>query len=199
MLCKPKSFYDEKHKVAIGYKNPLCLARAKQAQSALYNGHVLVTTNHTPTVTHDSEDTLELAEITRNRMRLKMQSPLCCSKQNGESFKAHEYHGKVSSGQSDRNEHLELNMGYGDYDIRVTVLSSTKQHIHRTYNGTEFVNQVMSEYYEGVGIFHQTSVPRTPQQNGVVERRNRTLVEAARTMMIFSKAPMFHMRQSCSY
>ncbi|GJU50338.1 retrovirus-related pol polyprotein from transposon TNT 1-94 [Tanacetum coccineum] len=60
-----------------------------------------------------------------------------------------------------------------------------------TDNGTEFVNQVMSEYYEGVGIFHQKSVPRTPQQNGVVERRNRTLVEAARTMMIFSKAPMF--------
>ncbi|GJY81517.1 hypothetical protein Tco_0494268 [Tanacetum coccineum] len=76
MLCKPKSFYDEKHKVAIGYKNPLCLARAKQAQSALYNGHVLVTTNHTPTVIHDSEDTRELAEITRNRMLLKMQSPL---------------------------------------------------------------------------------------------------------------------------
>ncbi|GJU19140.1 retrovirus-related pol polyprotein from transposon TNT 1-94 [Tanacetum coccineum] len=61
----------------------------------------------------------------------------------------------------------------------------------RTDNGTEFVNQVMSEYYEGVGVFHQKSIPRTPQQNGVVERRNRTLVEAARTMMIFSKAPMF--------
>ncbi|GJV68662.1 retrovirus-related pol polyprotein from transposon TNT 1-94, partial [Tanacetum coccineum] len=76
MLCKPKSFYDEKHKVAIGYKNPVCLARAKQAQSALYNGHVLVTTNHTPTVIHDSEDTRELAEITRNKMLLKMQSPL---------------------------------------------------------------------------------------------------------------------------
>ncbi|GJS97888.1 retrovirus-related pol polyprotein from transposon TNT 1-94 [Tanacetum coccineum] len=59
MLCKPKSFYDEKNKVAIGYKNPLCLTRAKQAQSALYNGHVLVTTNHTPTVIHDSEDTRE--------------------------------------------------------------------------------------------------------------------------------------------
>ncbi|GJS82218.1 retrovirus-related pol polyprotein from transposon TNT 1-94 [Tanacetum coccineum] len=43
----------------------------------------------------------------------------------------------------------------------------------RTDNRTEFVNQVMSEYYEGVGIFHQKSVPRTPQQNGVVERRNR--------------------------
>nr|GEZ63801.1 Gag-Pol polyprotein [Tanacetum cinerariifolium] len=35
------------------------------------------------------------------------------------------------------------------------------------------------------------TVPRTPQQNGVVERRNRTLVEAARTMLIFSKAPLF--------
>ncbi|GJZ47379.1 hypothetical protein Tco_0601211 [Tanacetum coccineum] len=77
MLCKPKSFYDKKNKVAIGYKNPLCLTRVKQAQSALYNGHVLVTTNHTPTVTHDSEDTREIAEITRKRMLLKMQSPLC--------------------------------------------------------------------------------------------------------------------------
>nr|GFA37404.1 retrovirus-related Pol polyprotein from transposon TNT 1-94 [Tanacetum cinerariifolium] len=49
----------------------------------------------------------------------------------------------------------------------------------------------MTEYYERIGIFHQKTVPRTLQQNGVVERRNRTLVEAARTMLIFSKAPMF--------
>nr|GFA42185.1 retrotransposon protein, putative, unclassified [Tanacetum cinerariifolium] len=49
----------------------------------------------------------------------------------------------------------------------------------------------MTEYYERIGIFHQKTVPRTPQQNSVVERRNRTLVEAARTMLIFSKAPMF--------
>ncbi|GKE32776.1 putative ribonuclease H-like domain-containing protein, partial [Tanacetum coccineum] len=60
-----------------------------------------------------------------------------------------------------------------------------------TDNGTKFVNQVLTEYYESVGIFHQKLVPRTPQQNGVVKRRNRTLVEAARTMMIFSKASMF--------
>ncbi|GJT72600.1 retrovirus-related pol polyprotein from transposon TNT 1-94, partial [Tanacetum coccineum] len=40
----------------------------------------------------------------------------------------------------------------------------------------------MSEYYEGVGIFHQKSVPRTPQQNGVVERCNHTLVEAAQSI-----------------
>ncbi|GJZ66946.1 retrovirus-related pol polyprotein from transposon TNT 1-94 [Tanacetum coccineum] len=61
----------------------------------------------------------------------------------------------------------------------------------RTDNGTEFVNKDLTDYYERVGIFHQKTIPRTPQQNGVVERRNRTLVEAARTMLIFSKAPMF--------
>ncbi|GJR37669.1 retrovirus-related pol polyprotein from transposon TNT 1-94 [Tanacetum coccineum] len=69
--------------------------------------------------------------------------------------------------------------------------SHTKLSIHPTDNGTEFVNKTLYDYYESVGIFHQKTVPRTPQQNGVVERRNRTLVEAARTMLIFSKAPMF--------
>ncbi|GKB61356.1 retrovirus-related pol polyprotein from transposon TNT 1-94, partial [Tanacetum coccineum] len=56
----------------------------------------------------------------------------------------------------------------------------------RTDNGTEFVNQTLRNFYENVDISHQTSVARTPQQNGVVERRNQTLVEAARTMLIFS-------------
>ncbi|GJY02734.1 retrovirus-related pol polyprotein from transposon TNT 1-94 [Tanacetum coccineum] len=49
----------------------------------------------------------------------------------------------------------------------------------------------LTEYYERVGIFHQQIVLRTPQQNDVVERWNHTLVEAARTMLIFSKALMF--------
>ncbi|GJT20808.1 retrovirus-related pol polyprotein from transposon TNT 1-94, partial [Tanacetum coccineum] len=49
----------------------------------------------------------------------------------------------------------------------------------------------MIKYFDSVGISHQASSVRTPQQNGVVERRNRTLVEAARTMLIFSCAPLF--------
>ncbi|GJS62121.1 retrovirus-related pol polyprotein from transposon TNT 1-94 [Tanacetum coccineum] len=49
----------------------------------------------------------------------------------------------------------------------------------RTDNGTEFVNQTLHSYYESVVISHETYVARTPQQNSVVERRNRTLVEAA--------------------
>ncbi|GJU19572.1 retrovirus-related pol polyprotein from transposon TNT 1-94 [Tanacetum coccineum] len=54
----------------------------------------------------------------------------------------------------------------------------------RTDNGTGFVNQMLREYYEKVGISHEISVARSPQQNGVVERQNRTLIEAARTMNI---------------
>ncbi|GJV71197.1 retrovirus-related pol polyprotein from transposon TNT 1-94 [Tanacetum coccineum] len=76
MICKLKLFYDEKNKASIGYKNPLCLTRAKQVQPALYNGHVLVMSNHARPVVHDSEDTREISEITRKRMLEKMKSPL---------------------------------------------------------------------------------------------------------------------------
>ncbi|GKB36675.1 retrovirus-related pol polyprotein from transposon TNT 1-94 [Tanacetum coccineum] len=61
----------------------------------------------------------------------------------------------------------------------------------RTDNGTKFVNQTLHEYYEKVGISHETSVACSPQQNGVVERRNRTLIKAAHTMLIYAKALLF--------
>ncbi|GJS89766.1 retrovirus-related pol polyprotein from transposon TNT 1-94, partial [Tanacetum coccineum] len=61
----------------------------------------------------------------------------------------------------------------------------------KTDNGTEFVNLTLHEFYKKVGISHETSVARSPQQNGVVKRRNRTLIEAARTMLIYAKAPLF--------
>nr|GEV58504.1 putative ribonuclease H-like domain-containing protein [Tanacetum cinerariifolium] len=61
----------------------------------------------------------------------------------------------------------------------------------RTDNGTEFVNQTLREYYEKVGISHETSVARSPQQNGVVKRHNRTLIEASCTMLIYAKALLF--------
>ncbi|GJW38742.1 hypothetical protein Tco_0064587 [Tanacetum coccineum] len=76
MLCRPNPFYDEKKKMAIGYKNPLCLTHAKQVQSALYNGTEIFMTNHKPAVVHDSEETLEIAKLTRKRMYEKMKSPL---------------------------------------------------------------------------------------------------------------------------
>nr|GEU88668.1 hypothetical protein [Tanacetum cinerariifolium] len=60
-----------------------------------------------------------------------------------------------------------------------------------TDNGTEFKNHALKEYFDSVGITHETSAAKTPQQNRVVERRNRTLVEAAKTMLIFCHAPLF--------
>nr|GFC90241.1 retrovirus-related Pol polyprotein from transposon TNT 1-94 [Tanacetum cinerariifolium] len=61
----------------------------------------------------------------------------------------------------------------------------------RTDKGTEFLNQTLHAYFSAEGIQQQTSVARTPEQNGVVERRNRTLVEAARTMLSAAKVPLF--------
>ncbi|GJU82007.1 retrovirus-related pol polyprotein from transposon TNT 1-94 [Tanacetum coccineum] len=60
-----------------------------------------------------------------------------------------------------------------------------------TDNGTEFKNATLKAHYEKLGIMQKISTARTPRQNGVVERRNRTLVEAARTMLIFSRLPEF--------
>nr|GFA03221.1 uncharacterized mitochondrial protein AtMg00810-like [Tanacetum cinerariifolium] len=62
--------------------------------------------------------------------------------------------------------------------------------IVRTDKGTEFLNKTLHPYFAYEGINHQTSVARTPEQNGVVERRNRTLVEAARTMLSAAKVPL---------
>nr|GFB27288.1 hypothetical protein [Tanacetum cinerariifolium] len=61
----------------------------------------------------------------------------------------------------------------------------------RTDNGTEFNNKTLAKFFDKVGITQQFSAARTPQQNGVVERRNRTLVEAARTMLTFANLPSF--------
>ncbi|GJU91156.1 integrase, catalytic region, zinc finger, CCHC-type containing protein [Tanacetum coccineum] len=55
----------------------------------------------------------------------------------------------------------------------------------------KFIAQAQLNYKAKLGIMQQFSTARTPQQNGVVGRRNRTLVEAARTMLIFSRLPEF--------
>nr|GEY00624.1 integrase, catalytic region, zinc finger, CCHC-type, peptidase aspartic, catalytic [Tanacetum cinerariifolium] len=80
MLCRPRPNSNELNRVAIGYKNPLCLTRAKQVQHALYNGHEIIEDNHTPTIVHHSEDTLEIAEINRKKMNDKMNDPECVTR-----------------------------------------------------------------------------------------------------------------------
>ncbi|GJR94704.1 putative ribonuclease H-like domain-containing protein [Tanacetum coccineum] len=58
-----------------------------------------------------------------------------------------------------------------------------------TKDETKFKNKVMDDFCREKGIKREYSVARTPQQNGVAERRNRTLIEAARTMLADSKLP----------
>nr|GEU34893.1 hypothetical protein [Tanacetum cinerariifolium] len=61
----------------------------------------------------------------------------------------------------------------------------------QTDRGTKFLNKTLRAFFKEEGIEHQTSTPRTPEQNGVVERQNRNLVEAARTMLLALKLPLF--------
>ncbi|GKC12603.1 retrovirus-related pol polyprotein from transposon TNT 1-94, partial [Tanacetum coccineum] len=116
-----------------------------------------------------------------------------------------------------RNDHFGAIMGYGDYVIGDSVISriyyvegighnlfsvgqfcdsdlevAFRKHtcFIRDLDGVDLIKD-LTAYYESVGITHEKTVSRTPQQNAVVERQNRTLVEAAQTMLIFSKAPMF--------
>ncbi|GJV64489.1 hypothetical protein Tco_1475317 [Tanacetum coccineum] len=64
--------YKELAEVAICYKNPFYLSKAKQVQPALYNSYEIVKTNHACALVHDSADTLEIAETTKKQMLEKM-------------------------------------------------------------------------------------------------------------------------------
>nr|GEV51279.1 hypothetical protein [Tanacetum cinerariifolium] len=82
-------------------------------------------------------------------------------------------------------------------DVIISFIKKTQVNLQlqvqrvRTDNGTEFENKTLAKFFDEVGISQQFSAARTPQQNGVVEKRNRTLVEAARTMLTFANLPLF--------
>nr|GFA59531.1 retrovirus-related Pol polyprotein from transposon TNT 1-94 [Tanacetum cinerariifolium] len=86
---------------------------------------------------------------------------------------------------------------YEASEVIISFIKKTKVNIQlqvqcvRTDNGTEFKNKTLVTFFNEVGISQQFSAARTPQQNGIMKRRNRTLVEAARTMLTFSKLPLF--------
>ncbi|GJR08677.1 retrovirus-related pol polyprotein from transposon TNT 1-94 [Tanacetum coccineum] len=127
-------------------------------------------------------------DLVRGLPRLKFEKDhLCSACQLGKSRKATHKPKLVNTIMEVLHTlHMDL---YGPLRVQMG-LNKTVRNV-QTDNGTEFVNKDLSAYYERVGITHEKIVPRTPQQNGVVERRNCTLVEAARTMLIFSKASMF--------
>nr|GEV05240.1 hypothetical protein [Tanacetum cinerariifolium] len=87
------------------------------------------------------------------------------------------------------NDHVVAILGFGDLqwgNILITMVYFVEG------LGDNLIQKLNhEEYFDSVGISYQASSVKTPQRNGVVEQRNRTLVEAARTMLIFSRVPLF--------
>nr|GEU44476.1 hypothetical protein [Tanacetum cinerariifolium] len=80
-------------------------------------------------------------------------------------------------------------------DIILLLVNSRALHAQvrtvRTKKGTECLNKTLHIYFAQEGIEHRTLTARTPKQNGIVERQNRTLVDAARTTLSATKVPLF--------
>jgi len=70
--------------------------------------------------------------------------------------------------------------------------------VTRSDHGGEFQNEKISSFYEKLGIFHNFSTPITPQQNGVGERKNKSLKELARTMLSESSLPKYFWENAIS-
>ncbi|GKF26439.1 retrovirus-related pol polyprotein from transposon TNT 1-94, partial [Tanacetum coccineum] len=90
------------------------------------------------------------------------------------------FHTKTTSSSKRRLQLLRMDL-CGPIGLHAQVITV------QTDKGTEFLNKTLHEYFAKEGIRHEPSTVRTPEQNGVVERRNRTLVEAARTMLSAAK------------
>nr|GFB72407.1 putative ribonuclease H-like domain-containing protein [Tanacetum cinerariifolium] len=148
--------------------NPICLmAKATSSQAWLWRRRL----------SHLNFDTINLLSKNDNVVGLPklkfVKDQLCSSCELGKA-KRKSFHTKLTP-SSKRRLHL-LHMDYCG-PMRVASINGKRYTLHA--------------YFAAEGIHHQTSVARTPEHNGVVERRNRTLVEAARTMLSAAKVPLF--------
>ncbi|GJS45240.1 retrovirus-related pol polyprotein from transposon TNT 1-94 [Tanacetum coccineum] len=80
MMLKPKRLCDQYSELPIGAQNPFYLKKAKVAQPALYDGNELINLDHDPIDVPSSEEDLELAELTRQKMHEKLNDPVCVEK-----------------------------------------------------------------------------------------------------------------------
>ncbi|GKA03575.1 retrovirus-related pol polyprotein from transposon TNT 1-94 [Tanacetum coccineum] len=168
----------------MAFASPICLmARATSIKSWLWHQRL----SH---LNFDTINDLAKNDLVTGLLKFKYHKEhLCPSCEQGKSKRAP--HPPKPVPNSKQRSKDEAPKEIKTFLKKITVLLQAPVIIIRTNNGTEFKNQVLQEYFNSVGITHQASSVRTYQQNGVVERRNRTLVEAARTMLIFSRAPLF--------
>nr|GFA31426.1 retrovirus-related Pol polyprotein from transposon TNT 1-94 [Tanacetum cinerariifolium] len=150
--------------------NPICLmAKASSSQAWLWHRRL----------SHLNFDTINLLsknDIVVGLSKLKsVKDHLCSSCELGKA-KRKSFHTKLTPSSKRRLQLLHMDLCG---PMRVASI-----------NGKRYV-LTLHAYFAAEGIHHQTSVARTPEQNGVVESRNRTLVEAARTMLSVAKVPLF--------
>ncbi|GJX16736.1 hypothetical protein Tco_0217568 [Tanacetum coccineum] len=144
MLKKPQIFYDETHKTALGYQNPLYLSQARRKQPALYNGNVLIAKEHNPVSVCDSEETLILVKESRLKMLKNKFPPVTVSTETDDADE---------SDMDLSNNNLD---GEDDDDARYGVLMHNK--LTATPNSTYFSPTVTSSSLD----FIQTLLDETP-------------------------------------
>ena len=83
----------------------------------------------------------------------------------------------------------EVLQRFQEWKALVEKSSGRKIKTLQSYNGGEYTSAEFSSYLAKKGIKHELTIPHTPQQNGVAERLNRTLIEGVRTMLADSKLP----------
>ncbi|KAK8951274.1 hypothetical protein KSP39_PZI003194 [Platanthera zijinensis] len=78
------------------------------------------------------------------------------------------------------------------FHVMVQTQFASKIKILRSDNGGEFINKNFQAYLQQHGLIHETSCSQTPQQNGVAERKNRTILETSRALLLGSLVPSYH-------
>nr|GFA28387.1 hypothetical protein [Tanacetum cinerariifolium] len=172
---------------SISSPNPICLmAKATSSQAWLWHRRL----------SHLNFDTINLLsknDIVVGLPKLKFVKDYLCSSCELGKAKRKSFHSKFNKTVTSSTHGLMWSHACSKYkwDMLVQRGLQAQVRVVRTDKGTKFLNQTLHAYFAAEGILHQTSVARTPEQNGVVERRNRTLVEAARTMLSATKVPLF--------
>ena len=86
----------------------------------------------------------------------------------------------------------------GRHITKLNILSEEDVKVLRSDNGGEYTSNSFAKFCTEKGISHQFTVPYCPQQNGVAERMNRTIMEGARSMLYHAKLPLEFWAEACS-
>uniref|UniRef100_A0A2N9FA47 Integrase catalytic domain-containing protein n=1 Tax=Fagus sylvatica TaxID=28930 RepID=A0A2N9FA47_FAGSY len=98
------------------------------------------------------------------------------------------WHAKEDTGQV-HQEKSEVISIFQSFHQMILTQFNTRVQVLRSDNGGEYFKKELSAYFHAYGIIHQTSCVDTPQQNGVAERKNRHLLEVARSLMFAMSVP----------